>query len=133
MLEYIFFHKPLLDRFLKQLEQHNVPCETRDDAMGLVVAVAEDLDDALFEQIDEFYEALLQDTQELLDSDNNTSEKHAAAICLNLKNGDTVDAPIDPALLKRLLSVISYEELNELVEAIVDGVENPDRRPFCQR
>ena len=69
MLEYIFFHKPLLERFLQQLEQHSVPCETRDDAMGLVAAVPEDLDDALLEQVDEIYEALLNDTEKLLDAD----------------------------------------------------------------
>jgi len=133
MLEYIFFHKSLLEQFLQQLEQYSIPCETRDDAMGLVAAVPEDLDDALIEQIDEIYEALLNDTEELLDTDDNASEKHAAAISLNLKNGETVEAAINPALLKKVLSVISYAELNELVEAIVDGVENPDHRPFCQR
>jgi CCR4-NOT transcriptional regulation complex NOT5 subunit len=133
MLEYIFFHKQLLEQFLKQLEQHDIPCETRDDAMGLIAAVSEDLDDERLEQVDKIYDALLDDTEMLLDSDDNASEKHAAAITLNLKNGDTVEAPINPALLKRVLSVISYEELNELVEDIVDGVENPDHRPFCQR
>jgi hypothetical protein len=133
MLEYIFFHKQLLEQFLKQLEQQNITCETRDDAMGLVAALPEDIDDALLEQIDEIYEALLGDTEKLLNTDDTASEKHAAAISLTLKNGETVDAPIDPALLKRVLSVISYEELNELVEAIVDGVENPDSSPFCQR
>lgn len=133
MLEYIFFHKQLLEQFLKQLEQLNIACETRDDAMGLVAALPEDIDDALMEQIDEIYEALLGDTEKLLNTDDTASDKHAAAITLTLKNGEAVDAPIDPALLKRVLSVISYEELNELVEAIVDGVENPDRSPFCQR
>ena len=133
MLEYIFFHKQLLEEFLKQLEQHTIPCETREDAMGLVAAVPDDLDDERLEQVDIIYDALLDDTEMLVDSDDNASVKHAAAITLNLKNGDTVEASINPALLKRVLSVISYEELNELVEAIVDGVENPDHRPFCQR
>jgi len=133
MLEYIFFHKQLLEEFLKQLEQHAIPCETRDDAMGLVAAVPDDLDDERLEQVDKIYDALLDDTEMLVNSDDNASVKHAAAITLNLKNGDTVEASINPALLKRVLSVISYEELNELVEAIVDGVENPDHRPFCQR
>jgi hypothetical protein len=133
MLEYIFFHKPFLEQFLHKLEQHSIPCEIRDDAMGLVAAVPEGLDDALLEQVDEIYDALLKDTEKLLDTDDNSSEKNAAAISLNLKNGDTVEAAINPALLKKVLSVISYAELNELVEAIVDGVENPDHRPFCQR
>ena len=133
MLEYIFFHKQLLERFVEQLDRLSIPCETRDDAMGLVGAIPDDLDDDLVTQVEEIYEALLDDTGKSLDADEKAGELHGAAICLTLKNGDTVDAPINPALLKRILSVISYEELNQLVETIVDGVENPDHRPFCQR
>lgn len=132
MLEYIFYHKLLLSQFVEQLEQRSIPCETRDDAMGLVAAVPDDLDDALVDQVDEIYEALLNQTEKQFDDDE-PGEKYGAAICINLKNGDTVDAPVNPELLNRLLTVISYAELNELVESIVDSVENPDRRPFCQR
>jgi hypothetical protein len=133
MLDYIFFHKQLLERFVEQLDRLSIRCETRDDAMGLVAAIPDDLDDDLVTQVDEIYEILLDDTEKLLDADEKAGELHGAAICLTLKNGATVDAPINPALLKRILSVISYEELNQLVGTIVDGVENPDHRPFCQR
>jgi len=133
MLEYIFFHKQLLEQFIEQLARHAIPCEARSDEMGLVAAVPDDLDEALIEQVDEIYEALLADTEKLFDADERLNEKHGAAICINIKSGDTVEAPVNPELLNRILSVISYEELNELVEAIVDSVENPDHRPFCQR
>lgn len=133
MLDYIFFHKELLDRFVAQLEQLAIPCETRDDSMGLVAAVPDDLDDAVVEQVDEIYEALLDDTEKLFDVDEPADEMQAAAISIKLKNGDSVDASINAALLKRILTVINYEELDELAKAIVDAVENPDHRPFCQR
>ena len=133
MLEYIFFHKQLLEQFVEQLERLNIPCETRDDAMGLVAGVSDDLDDALVEQVDEVYDALMDDAEKLFDVDEKTDEMQSAAFCIKLKNGDSVDAPINTALLKRILTVLSYEELNELVKAIVDSVENPDHRPFCQR
>lgn len=133
MLEYIFFHKQLLDQFLEQLERHDIPCETRDDEMGLVAAIPDDLDDALAVQIDDIYDALIDRTESLLDDDEKHGEKHLAAISISLANGETVEAPVNPALLKRVLSVLSYEELNELVEAVADAIENPDHRPFCQR
>jgi len=66
MLEYIFFHKLSLDQFIEQLEQRSIPCEVRDDEMGLVAAVADDLDEALIEQVDEIYEALMDSTRKLL-------------------------------------------------------------------
>ena len=37
------------------------------------------------------------------------------------------------SLMQRLLTAISPEELGELVNVIVDAVENPDERSFCQR
>ncbi len=133
MLEYIFFHKLSLDQFIEQLEQRSIPCEVRDDEMGLVAAVADDLDEALIEQVDEIYEALMDSTRKLFDDDEKANEIHGAAIGITLKNGNSVDVRVSPELLNRVLTAISYEELNELVEAIVEGVENPDHRPFCQR
>ncbi len=40
---------------------------------------------------------------------------------------------MDPALLNRMLEVITADELGQFIDAIVDAVENPDERPFCQR
>ena len=35
-------------------------------------------------------------------------------------------------LINRALRMISTDELNQLIEAIVDAVENPDERSYCQ-
>ena len=35
-------------------------------------------------------------------------------------------------LINRVLKNISTDELNTLVEAIADAVENPDSRSYCQ-
>ena len=76
---------------------------------------------------------MLHDAERLSDSEEVNDKNHGAAISIKIKNGDTVDALINPELLNRILTVISYDELNELVETIVDSVENPDYRPLCRR
>ncbi|RDH91229.1 MAG: hypothetical protein DIZ77_03545, partial [endosymbiont of Seepiophila jonesi] len=58
---------------------------------------------------------------------------HAAGVNITLKGGRTVQAAIDPKVMRRLLEVVTAEELGDLVNAIADAVENPDQRSICQR
>jgi hypothetical protein len=133
MLEYILFDEQSLDRFLAWLEQRAIPREQRRDEMGLLVAIPDDLDDETTAAVEAYYEKLLADTETLLAEAGQGPEKHAAALTIRLGDGRTVQAGVPPALLNRVLSAISVEELNQLVEAIVVSIENPDDRPFCQR
>jgi hypothetical protein len=133
MLEYILFHEQSLNQFVAWLEQHAIPFEKRQDEMGLLVAVPDNLDDKTTEAIEMFYEKLLTESEHLLVEAGMGAEKHAAALTIRLRDGRTIYASVPPALLNRVLSAISVQELNQLVEAIVDSIENPDDRPFCQR
>jgi hypothetical protein len=133
MLEYILFHERSLTQFVAWLEQHAIPFEQRQDEMGLLVAVPDNLDDKTTEAIEMFYEKLLTESEHLLIEAGLDAEKHVAALAIRLRDGRSVHASVPPALLNRVLSAISVQELNQLVEAIVDSIENPDERPFCQR
>lgn len=133
MLEYIFFHAVLSAEFAEQLQKLSIPFESKDDAMGFIVAIPDDLDDTLVDQVNAIYETLLAQSEGLLMEEDTTPEKNIAAITLNLRDGRAVQALVRPELLNRILEVISLRELNELVEAITDAVDNPDERPICQR
>lgn len=133
MLEYIFFHKSLADDFTEQLQRLAIHFESKDDVMGFVVAVPEDLDSVLIDQVNDRYETLLAQSENLLMEQDLAPEKNIAAITLNLRDGRAVQALVRPELLNRILGVISLRELNEFVEAITDAVDNPDDRPICQR
>ena len=133
MLEYILFHEQSLERFVAWLEQRVIPCERREDSMGVLVAIPEDLDDATTEAVEACYERLLADSEALLEEAGMGPEKHAAALTIRPGDGRAVQVPVPPGLLNKVLRAISVEELNRLVEAIVDSIKNPDDRPFCQR
>ncbi|MBI5040415.1 MAG: hypothetical protein HZB57_04230 [Gammaproteobacteria bacterium] len=133
MLEYIFFHKSLADEFTEQLQTLSIPSESKDDDMGFVIAISDDLDDERIDQANEIYEILLAKSEDLLEEEGAAPEKNIAAITLNLNDGRAVQALVRPDLLNRILGVISLQELNEFVEAITDAVDNPDDRPICQR
>lgn len=127
MLEYIFFHESLRDRFVDFLRAHGVEAELS-EADGLMVAVPDDLDDELSERIENEYDLLLQEHTEVMDG---ILEKDVAGVRVVLANGMPATIRLDPDLLARLLQSISMEELRDMVQAIAEQVEHPDDRPLC--
>jgi len=133
MLEYIFFHQQSLEQFVLRLEQQSIPYQARDDDMGLVVAIADDLPDAITDPLDAYYDKLLEDAENLSVEEGEAAEKYCAGLNITLSDGRTTSVEVAPELLNRILGAISFAELNQLLEAIVSSVENPDNRPLCQR
>ena len=133
MIEYVFFHQPLADAFIGRLVALSIAYESKADELGLVVAVPEDLDDAVLDELDGLHEELLAQAEALLIAAEGGTERQAAALNITLGDGRIVQAPVRPALMNKLLSALSFEEINELLEAIVDSIEHPDARPFCRR
>lgn len=127
MLEYIFFHESLRDRFVDFLRAQGVEAELS-EADGLMVAVPDDLDDELSERIENEYDLLLQEHTEVMDG---ILEKDVAGVRVVLANGMPATIRLDPDLLARLLQSISMEELRDMVQAIAEQVEHPDDRPLC--
>lgn len=133
MLDYIFFHERLLDKYLTFLTEREIPHTQRRDEMGLVVSIPEDLGEDLEEEADTFYEELLASQEELMAEEGDPLDKNLAALTVNLASGRVAYAPVRPELLNRLLTAVSAQELGELIDAIVTAVEDPDLRPICKR
>ena len=135
--DYICFDDTHAREFRAFLEARGVPYETRADTKDeghLVVSVPDDLDEELddaveaeFERLEREYEQRLK--QALIAEDQ--AEKRVTAISVNLSSGETCYVPIPEEMMNRLLSVLSTQEIGDLVDAIVSAVENPDTRPIC--
>ena len=133
MLEYIFFHEHPWRRFIVFAEELGLNPEARQGDEGWVVELPEDLDEALDERLEAFYDEMLDYNQDLVAETEGAEHVHLAGIDVTLGDGRRVQAGVDPKLMRRLLEAVSPEELGEFVNAIVDAVENPDERAFCQR
>lgn len=135
MLDYIFFHRIPFDAFVEFLRGYGLEPETERGDDSFEVRIPEDMDDALSEEIEERYDALMEMNQELLEREleADADNYHAAGVVVNLKDGTAVYADVDPRLLGRIMEILTPEEFGQVVNAIVDAVENPDTRTFCQR
>lgn len=131
MLDYIFFQETSRQQFIEYLDQQGISHESSEDQhMGHLVHVpmleADPKTDAieqLYEQLNEADEALFMDEQ-----DGN----QITALSVTLQDGRVSYAPIEPDMMNRLMSVLTPEEIGELVSAIAKAVEEPELRRLCQ-
>lgn len=133
MLEFIFFHHNICKLFTDFIAEQSIEYRVSDDGDIITVSVSEDVDDTVIEQLEEEYDRLLDLSREQTDKDEGESRENyqKASLLISLKNGDNSYAHVDMDLINRVLRTISTDELNQLIEAIVDAVENPDDRSYC--
>lgn len=134
MLEFVFFHQHISKLFTDFIAGLGIEHRVEDDEDTITVSVSEDVDDERVEQIEDEYDRLLDLSREQTDSEEgeNRQNYQKASLLITLKSGDISYAHIDTDIINRVLRTISTDELNQLVEAIADAVENPDDRSYCQ-
>ena len=137
LLEYIFFHEEPCNEFKKFLKSKNVDLlkEGTDetDVEAIVVYIADDLGDALSDEIEQFYDEMMELNESLVMQNEEADEMNNVGLAVSLNDGRSVLATVDPDVLNRILTVISHDELGRLVDTIAGAVENPDERPLCKR
>lgn len=129
MYEYVFFDQGLCDKFTRRLDSESIDYQC--DREALLVGVSEAISERQAEQLDDFYERLLQENAELLEGTEDALEKNTAGVRVVLGDGSPCMVRLDPDLMARMLNCISLEELRDMVQTIATSVENPDDRPLC--
>lgn len=135
VLEYVFFDTRPRQRFVDFLRARGIEPQLSEDDEVLTVALSDELDEVLGDEIEVFYDQMLEYNQELHDGEAAAGDDgyYSAGVVLNLKDGVTVYAQVDPRLLGRIMQVLTPQEFGDVVNAIVDAVESPDSRTMCQR
>ncbi len=136
-LEYIFFHQHPYQKFKQFLDSKNIEMlkegidET--DVEGFVIHIQDNLDDDISDEIEEFYDEMMELSETLVAEESEDNETSRVGLNVTLMDGRSVLAEVEPDVLNRILTVVSHQELGNLVDAIADAVENPDQRPLCKR
>ncbi|HID49413.1 MAG TPA: hypothetical protein EYP40_07370 [Chromatiales bacterium] len=133
MLDYVFFHQQPWERFLDFLRKEGLQPEVMIDEETRQASLPEDLADDVMDRIEAFYEEMIDLNQRLFDEEQGDSEQHVAGVVVTAEESKTVYAEIEPALLAKIMSVLTPEEFGKVVDAIVDAVQLPDERTLCQR
>lgn len=132
MIDYIFFDDGLRARFADFLQANGVSYTEEPDPLGSgVVSIPEDLDEDLYDAIDLHYDELTAMQAELLEQTEDRLEKNVAGIRVTLSDGRPCMVRLNPDLVSRVLTVLSLEELQEMVTVIARCGENPDDLPVC--
>jgi hypothetical protein len=134
MLEFIFFHDDICRQFTEFVAARHIVFSIDDDGGTITVSISEDEDDEVIDQIESEYDRLLDLSREQTDRDEGEhgDNYQKASLLIMLKNGDRSYAHVDTDLVNRILRGISTEELNRFIESIVDAVETPDDRSYCE-
>ncbi len=135
MLEYLFFTSRIADKFIQALQERQLAYVQEIESVhgGIVLKIAEGVDDDLWDELDDLYDELSSEDQALLEEGmEDVHAKSTAGIYLQLLGGKRTIAPVDPDVVNRMLSVLSMDEFNAFVETIVRSVETPDDSPICK-
>lgn len=131
MNEYIFFDNRLRDKFVEHARTLGVECALRDDSMGIIAAVPEDIGDDLADELEAHYDELQEEQSDLL-SMSEGGLKKLAGFQLVLPDGQTCTVPLQPDIAKRLLSCFSFEEVQVLFDTVARSALDPNNRPLCE-
>lgn len=108
--------------------------ETEQIQNAIVLKTSDDIDDDLWDALDDLYDELsVEDAALSVENEVDENSVEAAGVYIQLNNGKQTIAKVNPLVMNRMLDVISMDEFNDFVEAIVTSVEIPDDAAICKR
>ncbi len=130
MIDYIFFEAALRNKFVSFAGQRGIPCVTKEDPMGMVVAVPEDLPEELADELEDYYGTLEREQEALSLA---TGDLHRlAGFGFSLPDGQARLLPLSTDMASRLLANFSIEEIQELLNAVARYTLEPPNEHLCK-
>jgi len=139
VLEFIFFHKEPAKQFQNYLDSKKIPYingieyQASIDEEGFTISISENYELDIITEVEDYYDEMMELNETLVSEHEDNEEIKTAGISVTLSDGTTVLADVDPNLIYKLSEALQPQEILQLVSAIADAVENPDKRPLCKR
>ena len=134
MYEFTFLTQDRGSEFIERLKTLGIQAIAKTDPINdsvTNIGIPADIDDALLDQIEIWYEEETQRNEASECALESPDDSVSAGIWVQLEDGGSSLARVDPALLAKILSVLTTDELGQVVAAIADAVEHPDITPIC--
>jgi hypothetical protein len=132
--DYIFFDEALRDRFTQYLAQHGVASQSRADTMeGFVVALDGEPGEDVLDEVEDLYEALMDEQMLLASSRPGWVTHQVAGVTITRADGSTCVVRLPADVARPLLEHFTAQQAHDLVQAIASSLENPVNGPLCKR
>lgn len=135
-IEFAFLHPGAHERFLEAARVHGLTASWHEDAIGTGATIVRVQEEGLTPEIEDELEALAieldEEGQSWVDSIGGDVRLSAVGIVVHLSDGTQSLARVEPDMVRRILSVLTPDELGQFVAKIADAVENPDDSPICK-
>ena len=136
MLDYIFFDASLSAKFKDHLTKVGIVFECTDDegfgsVQGEIVSIADETSDAVLKELQDLYDVLQGELEQLLEQSNEGLMMNAAGMEVQLKDGRLCTLRVSPDVVTKILTVLEFDELQAFIDNIARSVENPDSEHFC--
>lgn len=134
-IEFAFLHPGAHERFLEAAHARGLSVSWHEDAIGTGAIIVRVQEEGLTPEIEDELEALAltldEEGQSWADASGGDIRLSAVGIVVHLADGRQSLARVEPDMVRRILTVLSPEELGQFVAKIADAVENPDDSPIC--
>ena len=132
--QYIFFDEQLRDRFMQHVTQHSLGCEMRPDTMeGFVVELSEEPEDEVLDALEAQYETLMDEQIALAECREGWITHQVAGVGITRADGSPCVVRLPAAVARPLLANFTTEQVQALVQAVAQSLENPIDGPLCKR
>jgi len=132
--EYIFFDEALRDRFVQFVTERSIAWRARADAMeGLLVELPDELDDDVSDAIEAQYQALMDEQVVLAESRADWATRRVAAVPVTRPDGSPCVIRLPADIARPLLEHFTASQVQALVQAIANGLDNPSVDSLCRR
>ncbi|HBE91332.1 MAG TPA: hypothetical protein DDW55_01975 [Gammaproteobacteria bacterium] len=134
-LEYIFFHQSVSDKLCSYIDNLGIAYQVKEDDDIITVSHDDDLDDTLLDKIENRYDELFDEESRLVNNPDNLDEeleRDVVGVGVELADGRLIQVRLAPGITKRILTVLSTEELRVMANEIALQVENPIDGPLCK-
>lgn len=131
MFEYIFFDAALRDKFVEYASNLGVKPVLRDDQMGMIVEIPEDIEEVKENAIEQRYDELeFEQSQLLLEEEGGL--KRIAGFNFKLPDGQSRMVPLQADIASRLLATFTLEEIQTLFASVAGSALNPSEEHLCK-
>ncbi|MGB0712938.1 MAG: hypothetical protein ACPGUC_05195 [Gammaproteobacteria bacterium] len=131
--DYVFFNDRFVAEFRSFLTARGIPHQVEGEGDGeeMLVRVPDDLDEATCDAIEAEYDRLFA-AQSDLTAEQEPDDINRVGIQFTPGDGVVRQARLHPQLVNRLHQVLSYEEIQSVVQAVADAVEDAGIKPLCK-